>query len=219
MIRIDDLAFNYTKNEMVLDKIHMEISKNQYVIVKGCSGAGKSTLLSCVAGLLIPCSGNINVNDRIINLMNEKERTLFRKQNIAYLPQENCLIDSISLLDNICLPKLLSKSSEDVDKIYIEAKEILQMLKLNGKENKKPCDLSGGEQRRGDIAKILLSDKPVIIMDEPTKGMDDECVQIFNNLIKEFKNNKSSILISTHDDRLFTDAVDREYVLSNKRVK
>lgn len=215
MISIRNLEFYYSDNKKILHDIDLDISDNEFIIFEGNSGIGKTTLLSCLAGFILPNKGIIEIDG--INVNDKRNQQCIRNR-ISYLPQESCMISSLTLLENIYLPKLFDKSVESWECIVEEAKKIIEKVGLKGKEKNRPSELSGGEQRRAEIARLLLLKNGIVIMDEPTRGMDEECVGTLNRIFKELKKNNVIIIISTHDERIITNQVDKIYKINNGNI-
>lgn len=215
MISIRNLEFYYSDKKNILHNIDLDISDNEFVILEGNSGIGKSTFLSCLAGFILPNKGKIEIDG--INVSDKGNEQCIRKR-ISYLPQESCMISSLTLLENIYLPKLFNKSVESWECVVEEAKKIIERVGLKGKEKNRPSELSGGEQRRAEIARLLILKNGIVIMDEPTRGMDEECVGILNGILKELKESNVTIIVSTHDERIITDQVDKIYKMNNGKM-
>lgn len=147
--------------------------------VSGASGSGKTTLFRMIAGLDPAYTGTVNAPDRV-----------------AFLFQDRRLFDTLSALDNV----LLSKSSAERKGSVFEAKALLSRLGFTeGDMKKKPPELSGGMQQRVAIARAIFFDAPLILLDEPTKELDEENRKILRTVIVE-EAKKRLVLCSTHED-------------------
>lgn len=215
MIEVESVYINYLEKADVLKNISLKVKSNEFIIIKGDSGAGKSTLLSCIAGLIKPRDGRIIIDGKSINETYPSGTESIRRSTIGYLPQENCLINSMSLIENICLPIMLESEGYDWDEVRQKAIQLIEMIGLKGKESDFPSELSGGEQRRAEIVRLLMRPKKIVMIDEPTKGLDKRYINIINDVIAGLKERHLTLVISTHEDSLITDYVDHVYILDN----
>lgn len=201
MIRFEKVSFSYNADDTIISNVDLTINNNETVLLCGSSGIGKSTCLKIGAGLLKPTNGRIIIDDTDIYNLSEKKRTKFRFDNIGFLSQETCLIDSISVKDNIILP-LIINTNEKVDSLLKKAMFYLKYVNLYEYADRFPKELSGGQKRRVEIARTLINEPKFIFMDEPSNSLDDKCVEELLNLLLKMKNDERTMLISTHDDRL-----------------
>ena len=113
---------------------------------------------------------------------------------------------------------MFDKKKDDWAVVENKALYYLSSVGLKGKEKNRPSELSGGELRRAEIARLLILDNDIMILDEPTSGMDEECIEILNNIFKELKKENKTIIVSTHDERVITNIVDRIYMMKNGKI-
>ncbi|MDU5253354.1 ABC transporter ATP-binding protein, partial [Anaerococcus vaginalis] len=176
-----------------------ELEKGDLVAIIGDSGSGKSTLLHLLAGVDTPTSGDIFVQDKNITKFNKDEMTIFRRRNIGVVYQFFNLIPNINVRKNILLPLLLDNKKADEE--YL--KEILSILGIEGKLDRYPKQLSGGEQQRVSIARSLITRPAIILADEPTGNLDrknsEEITGLFRLVNKRLN---STIMIITHDEKV-----------------
>lgn len=192
MISIKNLCFSYTKGQDLLDNINLEIPNGIYLSILGENGSCKSTLIKLILGLLKPCSGSINISS----------------DKISYVPQR---IDNFNADFPITVREVLSAHAKAIG--IKDSKSIREALnKVNMKEFEKNLigNLSGGQQQRIFIARALLGNPDLIILDEPSTGVDEksqnEIYPILQNLNKDFgktiisveHNTKVALKYSTH---------------------
>ncbi len=182
----------------VLKNLDIEIYEGDFTIIMGASGAGKSTLLYSLSGMDKPTLGNIIFNGKDITKMSIDKLALFRRKNCGFVFQQNYLIDSMSVLDNILVSGLLvNKNKKEVAK---KAKEILKKIDINEELwNKFPTQLSGGEAQRVGIARALINNPKLVFTDEPTGALNSKTGKDVLDTLTEFNNQGQSIVMVTHD--------------------
>ena len=201
IVKTVDLTKTYNSGVEVhaLSNVNFEMEKGDLVAIIGDSGSGKSTLLHLLAGVDKPTSGNIFIQDKNITKFNNDEMTIFRRRNIGVVYQFFNLIPNINVRKNILLPLLLD--NKKVDEEYL--KEILSILGIEGKLDRYPKQLSGGEQQRVAIARSLITRPAIILADEPTGNLDrknsEEITGLFRLVNKRLN---STIMIITHDEKV-----------------
>lgn len=182
-----------------LTDVSFSVEEGEYVAIMGESGSGKTTLLNILAALDKPTSGEVLLEGNNIVLINEKEISAFRRQNLGFVFQDFNLLDTFSLQDNIFLPLVLS------GKPYQEMNSRLQPLaeKLRIKEilSKYPYEVSGGQKQRAAVARALITNPKLVLADEPTGALDsrssDDLLQIFSQINQEGQ----TILMVTHSTK------------------
>lgn len=138
----------------VLKGIDISIEKGQFVSIMGPSGCGKSTLLYILGGLDNPTEGSVNIDGKDISRLKDKELSKLRRNDIGFIFQFYNLVQNLTVKENILLPiRMANKSTKEYLDKY---KEIIKIVKLEGKDNKYPSELSGGEQQRVSIARAVL---------------------------------------------------------------
>lgn len=197
-----------------LSNVNFELEKGDLVAIIGDSGSGKSTLLHLLAGVDTPTSGDIFIQDKNITKFNKDEMTVFRRRNIGVVYQFFNLIPNINVRKNILLPLLLDNKKVDED--YL--KEILSILGIEGKLDRYPKQLSGGEQQRVAIARSLITRPAIVLADEPTGNLDrknsEEIIGLFRLVNKRLN---STIMIITHDEKV-ANSCDKVYRMVDGRL-
>ena len=201
IVKTVDLTKTYNSGVEVhaLSNVNFEMEKGDLVAIIGDSGSGKSTLLHLLAGVDKPTSGDIFIQDKNITKFNKDEMTIFRRRNIGVVYQFFNLIPNINVRKNILLPLLLDNKKADEE--YL--KEILSILGIEGKLDRYPKQLSGGEQQRVAIARSLITRPAIILADEPTGNLgrknSEEITGLFRLVNKRLN---STIMIITHDEKV-----------------
>lgn len=216
IVKTVDLTKTYNSGVEVhaLSNVNFELEKGDLVAIIGDSGSGKSTLLHLLAGVDKPTSGDIFIQDKNITKFNKDEMTVFRRRNIGVVYQFFNLIPNINVRKNILLPLLLDNKKADEE--YL--KEILSILGIEGKLDRYPKQLSGGEQQRVAIARSLITRPAIILADEPTGNLDrknsEEITGLFRLVNKRLN---STIMIITHDEKV-ANSCDKVYRMVDGRL-
>ena len=213
MISVTDLCFSRADGDQVqtlFDGFSFEVSAQEQVALLGDSGSGKTTLLHLLAGLLKPDSGQISINGEVISTYNDKKLAHYRRQR-GLIFQHYQLLDCLTVKQNILFQHQLNYPNQNAKEFDL----LIEQLGLNGKLNKLPHQLSGGEQQRVGIARALLNQPKLILADEPTGNLDQarshQVVEMLTSLCKERQIN---LVMVTHSQQL-TQYFDTVKVLAN----
>lgn len=200
LITLKNVKKEYGKNQVLFENLSLEIEKGEFVGLVGKSGAGKTTLLNII-GLITDISEGTIIIDSHQNLsMNSKNAMILRRYTIRYLFQNYGLIEDESVLWNLKLALEYKKIKKE-EKLKLINK-YLKQFELNDMLNKKVYQLSGGEQQRIAIIKLILQGSQVILADEPTSGLDKENELIVMKLLKELNEKGITIIMVTHNMNL-----------------
>ena len=214
-IVVKNLVKEYgTENNKVTanDKISFEIDEGEFVVILGPSGAGKSTLLNIIGGMDSATSGSINVFEKEIVGLNEKELTKYRREDIGFVFQFYNLIPNLTVLENVELAGQIVKQSKP-------AENILKQVGLEHRMNNFPSQISGGEQQRVAIARAIAKNPQLLLCDEPTGALDYKTGKNILNILKEYcKNEKRTVIIITHNSSI-AQAADKVIEIYDAKVK
>ncbi|TMI97227.1 MAG: ATP-binding cassette domain-containing protein [Bacteroidetes bacterium] len=198
VISIKGLYKSFDDNH-VLQGIDFDLHKGENVIVLGRSGSGKSVLIKIIAGLMKPDKGIVKVLGKDVHKLNKKELIELRLK-IGFLFQHSALYDSMTVRENLEFPMRRNIRDISEDKIDEAVKDVLDAVGLAETSDQMPSELSGGQQKRIGIARMLIMKPEVILYDEPTAGLDPLTSYEINDLINEVqKRYKTSSVIITHD--------------------
>lgn len=150
-----------------LDGVDFSVEDGEFVAVVGTSGSGKSTLLHMMGGLDTPTSGRVFVRNRDLSELNDEQLTIFRRRNIGFVFQNYNLVPILNVYENIVLPVELDGGT--ADRRFLDS--VIQMLGLDDKLDNMPNQLSGGEQQRIALARAILKDAPIVVLDEATASL------------------------------------------------
>jgi putative ABC transport system ATP-binding protein len=198
----------------ILAGIDLEINAGESVAVVGTSGSGKTTLLGILAGLDLPSSGRVFLNDQELTALDEEERARVRGEYVGFVFQTFQLLGSLTALENVMLPGELRGDPSVAD----DALALLDKVGLAARTHHYPRQLSGGEQQRVAVARAFASRPSVLFADEPTGNLDtatgQRIIELLFDLNKEFA---TTLILVTHDDRL-AQRCDRIIELAGGRV-
>jgi putative ABC transport system ATP-binding protein len=200
----------------VLGGVDLSVRRGECVFLVGPSGSGKSTLLSILGCILTPDGGRLRILGRDIGHVNDRVRTLIRRDVLGFVFQRFQLIRGLTVLDNVLVP--LRLQGKPLQEARRRACELLDAVGLAPCAQARPNDLSAGQCQRVAFARALANNPLIILADEPTASLDavtgDEIMQVLRNLTTQY--NKTAIVV-THDPRIFKYA-DRIYNLEDGRL-
>jgi putative ABC transport system ATP-binding protein len=197
-IRIDNLWKQYSQNgkemAIALSGASMEIAQGEIIALLGKSGSGKTTLLNLLAGLDQPTRGTVEVNGEDLRTLGENGLTLLRRRRLGFVFQFFNLLPTLTAFENVFL------SLELVDrKDRQKALDALMAVGLEGKENRYPYALSGGEQQRVAIARAIVKGPSIILADEPTGNLDNKTgEQILDLLHRQCRSSNTTLVMASH---------------------
>ena len=198
----------------VLKDFSLTIQEGGFEALMGPSGSGKSTFLHLAAGLLSADAGEILVGGRDVVKMGDAEATKFRRRHVGVVFQSFNLLNERTVRDNIVLPLRLDGAKADEARLA----SLVSALGIEGVLNKRPEQLSGGEQQRVAIARALLAEPDVVLADEPTGNLDAKASKAICALLGDLhKSEKSAILVVTHDPQVAA-AAQRVHFLKDGRI-
>ena len=207
MLYIDSISKTFD-GKVILDKVNLKIGNSEFKVLRGKNGSGKTTFLKIIASLMSFNSGRIFFND----IENCKKTTL--RKNIFYLGDAPGFYKFLSPLQNIELGLSLRKSDIPKEKIILT----LNKFELGNYINKSVGIFSKGMLQRLKFAYASLLDWKVGLLDEPFNGLDDDGVELFNQCIELWIENKQSVLLVTHNiDSIINSKYDTLY-LKNKKI-
>lgn len=202
LLHVENLNVTYNQgkqNEMrSLQGVSLDIYPEEYVIVFGPSGCGKSTLLYSLAALQAPTSGEILFNGKAFSQMTKKDKLLYHQLGMGMIFQAFFLIPSLTIIDNICLPKLFR--NEDKKTRHEEGMQLLKRFGILEQAFKFPSELSGGQKQRASIARSLINKPDIIFADEPVGNLDSASAENVLAILKELNEvDKKTIVLVTHE--------------------
>lgn len=199
MIEVRDLKKSFGSHK-VLDGVSFRIEPGESVVIIGRSGCGKSVLLKHLIGLLRADAGEVIIDEENINLLNERQLLEVRRK-FGMLFQSAALFDSMSVAENIGFV-LWREGKLSAQEINERIEDVLDMVELQGIQNKKPSELSGGMRKRVGLARAIIYKPEIVLYDEPTTGLDPVVSDSIDQLIIRVRERlKITTVVVTHDTR------------------
>ncbi|MCI4626812.1 MAG: cell division ATP-binding protein FtsE [Candidatus Magnetoovum sp. WYHC-5] len=214
MIEIENLTKHYD-SQSALDKININIKKGEMAFVTGPSGAGKTTLFKLLYLYEKPDAGSITIAGFNTSSMKESLIPMLRR-NIGVVFQDFRLLPNKTVFENIALALRIRGAQEKTIKDKVA--NVLKMVNLRHKADKYPLTLSGGEQQRITIARAIVGDPTVMLADEPTGNLDIDNEDIVMKIFKEINAKGTTVLIATHNIRLYKNSGRRVFFLENGKL-
>ena len=208
MIRLDNVFLADDTLPMTFD---LQVAVGERIAIIGPSGAGKSTLLNLIAGFVLPTQGNIWLNGE------NHTRSAPYERPVSMLFQENNLFPHLSVQQNLALGLKTSLKLTALEQDQIE--QVVDAVGLTSFLSRLPNSLSGGQKQRVALARCLLRDKPILLLDEPFSALDPELRMEMLNLIDELCHSKNlTLLLVTHQPSELTGKVNRMLRIENGRI-
>jgi heme exporter protein A len=208
MIEIKKLT-KQADNKLILRGVDLSIKKGETVAILGPNGAGKSTLLKMLATLIKPTSGLIKVND-----MDLKKNHIQIKKILGYLPHSSLLYDHYTPLENI----VFFGNIYGVKNVEQRATELIKEVGLSFFLNEPVKNFSRGMIQRIAIARAIVHEPEILLLDEPHTGLDQGAIGILNNVILSMKAKGTTTLMVTHDFKQAAEICDRIIIIKNGKI-
>ncbi len=211
MIVFDQVVKRYPGNYVGLSGVSFELRHGELVVLSGHSGAGKSTLLKLIAAIERPSSGVIRINGQDVTRLRATAIPYLRR-SLGLVLQESRLLYDRNVFENVMLPLVITgHPPRDAARRVAAA---LERVGLDGRDRDVPAGLSGGEQQRVAIARAIVNRPSILIADEPTAHLDSAYAAEIADLFKSFNEAGVTVIVSTHDERLFAGQVLRHLTLA-----
>ena len=185
----------------VLSDVNLSVAGRERVVVMGPSGSGKSTLLAILGGLEEPTSGNVQLDEVNPYALSRTRRARFRNQQVGFVFQDHCLLESCTALDNVLVPALAGGRVDD--SLVQRGRFLLDRVGSGNRFSHLPAELSGGERQRVAVARALLLRPTMLLADEPTGQLDSISAAYVIDLLTELVDEAGSLLcLVTHDESI-----------------
>lgn len=206
---------------IAVDNVNFSLKAGDFVAIVGKSGNGKSTLLNMIAGLLKPTRGNVTIFGCNISLpsISDEQISAIRAKSIGFVTQSQTLLANLNVINNVILPvKIFDASSkrigdsvekfdpEDCANVTSFAMDLLKRLNVDDLAHCYPRELSGGEMRRVMIARSLINNPRLLLLDEPTGDLDSQNTQTVVSLLRDCADSGAAVLVVTHDESVAASA-------------
>lgn len=199
MIETVNLSKSYG-NHVVINSLNLKIKEKEMVAIVGPSGCGKSTLLNIIGQIDDQYDGTLLIDEKTMNKLNQSQKEKFIRYHINYLFQNFALIETETVKENLLIGLEYSKSKKQEKNERIA--EVLKKVKLEKTLNKKVYELSGGEQQRIALARIMLKPGNIVLADEPTGNLDKDSSLLVMKVLKELQKDGKTIIIVTHSEEI-----------------
>ena len=201
ILRVESLKKYYGKEPNItkaLNGISFQVVKGEFLGIMGSSGSGKTTLLNCLATIIKPTDGSIQMQEKDLGQLKGSQLTDYRGKEIGYLFQNFELLENLTAKENILLPLSLHKVDANESKVRLEL--LSQYLDISELLDKFPSQLSGGQRQRVAAARALILDPKIVFADEPTGALDSKNATILMQKLSEMNQvEETTILMVTHD--------------------
>lgn len=197
--------------------IDLQISSGDFVSICGPSGCGKSTLLSLLGLLDMPSGGSYQIEGKEVSGLSLSEAAFIRNEKIGFIFQSFNLIDELTVFDNIALPLRYRRQSVAKSEIEDRVMACLKTVDMTHRAGHRPNQLSGGQQQRIAIARALVGNPALLLVDEPTGNLDSRNGDAVMDMLCELNNNGTTLCMVTHDPR-YADMASRKLHLLDGRI-
>lgn len=217
IIRTEDIKKSYGETH-AMRGISLAIKRGEVLAIMGPSGSGKSTLLHTMAGIIRPDSGKIYFNGSRIDNLNDRQRTMLRRNKFGFVFQFSQLVPELTAIDNVAVPLLLNGINRKT--AYQKAEQWLNKVGIaDAKLNHLANQLSGGQIQRVAIARAMIINPEVLFADEPTGSLDSlNSELVMKMFIKTAKDNGTTVVMVTHEPTIAAYA-DREIIVRDGKVE
>lgn len=199
MVRLENVSKTYANGSQPLIAVNLQVNRGDFLFVTGPSGAGKSTFLKLLYGQEHPCSGSIYVNSERLSQLHGNRLAMLRRR-IGIVFQDYKLIPRRTVAENVAF--VLWAQGFSRKEIHRRLWPTLKMVGLQGKSQRFPDELSGGEQQRVSIARAVVNTPPLLLADEPTGNLDsDNSLQVIK-ILKKLNSIGITVIVTTHDEHL-----------------
>ncbi len=197
-----------------LDGVDFAVKEREFTAIIGKSGSGKSTLLHMIGGLDTPTAGEVYVDGRKLSDMNREQLAIFRRRKVGFVFQSYNLVPDLNVYENVVLP--IELDGKRIDRRFV--REILELLRIDGKAEALPGMLSGGQQQRVAIARAVAAKPGIILADEPTGNLDTASGHDVMGLLKvAAKQFQQTVILITHDNDI-AQMADRTVHIEDGRI-
>ena len=200
IIKLLDVTMSY-ENNTIYSNVNLEIQSGEIIAAKGTIGSGKTTLLNLICGIMKPDSGRIYIDKYDITKLSSNKLSALRAKIFGIVPQNSNLVPELSISQNLELPLMFS--GIDKNKRQSIVNKTLDKLGLISLSDRLAGTLSVGESEIVSIARSMVNDPPILLMDEPTEGLDPIISEMILSLIRgDSIINQKTVFITTHDERI-----------------
>ena len=198
---------------VILRKIDIHLNRGEMLGLLGSNGAGKSTFMNIILGVLKPDFGDVFLGNTKLTTLAIHERA---KLGLAFLPQQSSIFRGLTVFENLLAIAQIAKKKAEVQKKIVE--KLMTEFSITHLKDVKATALSGGEVRRVEIARCLINNPSVLLLDEPFAGVDLLALEDIKSLLLKLQNRGCAVLLTDHNAGQLLSIVDRAYVIANGNV-
>ena len=199
MIEFQGVYKTYQTGSHALEDVNLHIDDGEFAFIVGASGAGKSTFLKLIMREETPTAGEVIVNNYRLSRLKRKQVPYFRR-TMGIVFQDFRLINTMTVYDNVAFSmRVIGKKKKEINRTVMN---VLRVLDLQGKANRYPLELSGGEQQRVGLARALVNKPALIIADEPTGNVDPQMSHDIVEMLTQINEKGTTVLMVTHEHEL-----------------
>ena len=219
ILTLRNISKSFLQRGVVLKDLNLNVNEGDTVSVSGPSGSGKTTLLNIIGLLDRPDSGEVLFRGEKVLGYSQDESALYRNRNIGFVFQDHLLLPYLTVLENILLPLLASKTSDhDYRKKADEARRMIEKTGITGISSKYHYQISGGEAQRATLVRALVNQPSVLLADEPTGSLDRRNAENLGDLLTSMNSEYGTTLIlATHSQEL-AERMKVQYYLSEGKL-
>ena len=197
--KVTKIVRDGSERKRILHDVDFEIEAGDVVVLRGPSGSGKTTLLGIVGTMLLPTTGEVWIGGEATSRLRDEQRAEVRRKSVGFVFQDVQLIDGVSALDNVLLPRVPDGIGDEDRK---RGRQLLERFEVAAVADTDVRRLSGGEKQRVALARALLRDPKLLLFHEPTSQLDDARAAAFHATLRELAGEGRAVLLATHDTRV-----------------
>jgi putative ABC transport system ATP-binding protein len=200
VLKLDGVTKTYNGSSVPVHALHnlsLHIEEGEFVAVMGPSGSGKSTLLAVLGAMNPPSRGTVTIDGIDIYNLTTEQQADFRHEYVGFVFQQLQILPYLTALENVLLSLTIARSSNKEKQT--RAREALARVGLEGKEDRLPFQLSGGEQGRVAVARAIVNQPPLLLADEPTGSLDQATGSRVLELLRELNGEGQTVIMVTHN--------------------
>lgn len=202
-IELDDVVKRYDRGGEVvtaLGGVDLVVEAGEFLSIVGPSGSGKSTMLNVLGLLDVPTAGTVRLHGRDVTTLDDRERTLARKESVGFVFQDFYLLPTLTATENVLVPTMFDSDRDAEDR----AIDLLGRLGLGDRTTHTPDELSGGQKQRVAIARALINEPEILLADEPTGNLDRDTGSTILEEFRRICDRGVSVVTVTHDPLVTT---------------